>query len=178
MAEIAIRPARHEDRQPIADLIRRATLALASDDYSPAQLEGALDTVLALDEKLIEDGTYYVLEVDGALAACGGWSARETSLKGRAISGERPLDPAREAAHLRAFFVEPSLARQGLASRLLTHCEAQALAAGFKALDTGATMPGVRLYRSHGYRGAMTLEHVMPNGEKLRLSPMHKSLLD
>ncbi|MEM6935877.1 MAG: GNAT family N-acetyltransferase [Pseudomonadota bacterium] len=178
MADIAIRPALPQDQPAINDLIRRATLALASDDYSPLQLEGALDSVLALDEMLIDDGTYYVLEVDGKIAACGGWSARETSLKGRALSGERRLDPSREAAHLRAFFVEPDKARQGLASRLLAHCEDQARAAGFKTLETGATMPGVRLYRSHGYRGAMTLEHAMPNGEKLRLAPMHKSLID
>lgn len=178
MAATAIRPARHEDQQAISDLIRRATLALASEDYSPRQLEGALESVLALDEKLIDDGTYYVLEADGELAACGGWSSRETSLRGRAISGDRRLDPAREAAQLRAFFVEPTLARQGLASLLLKHCEQEARVAGFRALETGATMPGVRLYRSHGFRGALTLEHEMPNGEKLRLAPMHKSLTE
>ena len=94
MADIAIRPALPQDQPAINDLIRRATLALASDDYSPLQLEGALDSVLALDEMLIDDGTYYVLEVDGKIAACGGWSARETSLNGRALSGA----PGQQAA--------------------------------------------------------------------------------
>ncbi|MEM9532195.1 MAG: GNAT family N-acetyltransferase, partial [Pseudomonadota bacterium] len=88
----------------------------------------------------------------------------------------RRLDPSREAAKLRAFFVRPSHARQGLGSRLLTHCEAQARAAGFSEIETGATLPGVRLYRERGYRGALALNHRLSNGEEMRIVPMHKQL--
>ncbi|MFK7958026.1 MAG: GNAT family N-acetyltransferase [Lysobacterales bacterium] len=178
MVDTTLRTATRDDSESINALIRCATLALGGNDYSEAQLDGALESVLSLDESLIDDGTYHVILEGDAIVACGGWSARKTSLRGKALSGDQALDPAREAAQLRAFFVDPDRARQGLASRLLHHCEDQARAAGFSAMETGATMPGVRLYRSHGYRGAMTLEHAMPNGEKLRLSPMHKSLTD
>lgn len=176
MDQTAIRTATADDIPAVEALIREATLALGANDYSQVQLESALASLLALDESLIADGTYYVLEDSNQMLACGGWSARATSLQGRAVSGDRRLDPAKEAAQLRAFFVRPDRARQGLGSRLLEHCEDAARLEGFTSMETGATMPGVRLYRRHGYRGGMTLEHILTNGEKFRLSPMHKSL--
>lgn len=159
-------------------LTRLSTLALAADDYEPHQLEAALRGILAVDPQLVADGTYALIEQAGQLLACGGWSRRVTRFgdDGMPQPGTRELDPLKESAGLRALFVHPDHARQGLASRLLAHCEAQARQAGFRQMEAGATLPGVRLYRHHGYSGALALEHQMPGGATMRIVPMHKDL--
>jgi len=116
----------------------------------PSQMKAALGTVLGVDEQLVDDGTYYVCEDDHALLGAGGWSRRAT-LYGVPQGRARLLDPATEAARTRAFFVDPSAARRGVATLLLEHSERAARAAGFRRLELMATPTGIAFYEHRGY---------------------------
>lgn len=152
-AVFTIREATRDDITPLNALISRSARALSSGFYTPAQLDAVAGEVFGVDTQLIDDGTYFVVEHDGAMAACGGWGMRSTGCGGdqHKTAGERLLDPPLEAAKIRAFFVAPDMARRGIGTRLMAHCEAAAAAAGFSELEMIATMPGVPLYLSLGF---------------------------
>jgi GNAT superfamily N-acetyltransferase len=132
--------------------------------------------VFGVDTQLVADGTYYVVEADAAIVACGGWGRRSTSFGGdQAKSGpERLLDPATEAARIRAFFVDPAWARRGLGSMLMAHCGAQAVAAGFRRLELVATMPGEPLYRALGFEVAERFDLVLEQGVRVPVARMRR----
>lgn len=143
--------------------------------YTTAQVESALRHVFGPDTQLIADGTYGVIPApDGSLAAAGGWSRRRTLYGGDQMKGaEDPLlDPAREPARIRAFFVHPRWARQGLARRLFEHCAAEATAAGFRTMELMATLPGEPLYRALGFEPVESSEALLPDGVRLPLVRM------
>lgn len=106
-----------------------------------------------MDSELIADGTYFVVEDGGRLVGCGGWSRRKTLFGGdQAASREGGLlDPGRDAAKIRAFFVHPDWARRGIGQAILRRCEAEAKAAGFGSVELMATLPGLKFYRAFGY---------------------------
>src|SRR5215471_159582 len=149
----AIRKAAHADIPALNALIEASVRGLQAGDYTPAQIEGALAGVFGVDSQLVADGTYYVVEADGAPVACGGWSMRKTLYGGdqHAVREDSLLDPARDAAKIRAFFVHPAWARRGIGGMILETCETAARAAGFTRLEMGATLTGVPFYRVKGY---------------------------
>ena len=159
-------------------LIARSGVALSAGFYTQEQAEAVTRHVFGVDTQLVADRTYFVIERDGAMLACGGWSRRATLYGAdRAKSGPDPLlDPASQPGRIRAFFVEPSAARQGLGSMLMRHCERQALAAGFSALELAATLPGVPLYRASGFAVTEDFHLDLPDDIKLPLARMHKRL--
>ena len=108
---------------------------------------------MGLDRRLIGDRTYFVVEADGAIAGCGGWSRRATAYGGDHTAGrdDRMLDPATEAAKVRAMYTNPDHVRKGVGTTILALCEAAARQEGFAALELSATMAGVPLYRSFGF---------------------------
>ena len=115
-----IRCAVPADVAAIELLIQHSVRELQKQDYSAAQMEGALGTVFGVDSQLIADGTYLVLEAlfdDGTatLVGCGGWSKRKTLFGGDRRSGREDelLDPLQDSAKIRAFFVHPEWARRG-----------------------------------------------------------------
>jgi GNAT superfamily N-acetyltransferase len=61
------------------------------------------------------------------------------------------LNPATDAAKVRAIFVHPDYARRGLGSLILATVEEAAREAGFKRFEMGSTLTGVPLYRLKGY---------------------------
>lgn len=152
-AVFTLRVAVMGDIPALEQLIERSARGLSSGYYSNEQLDAVTDEVFGVDSQLIADATYFAVERGGALVACGGWGKRSTGCGGdKAKSApERVLDPVTEAARIRAFFVDPAMARQGLASMLMARCEAEARAAGFRRLELIATMPGVPLYRKLGF---------------------------
>jgi GNAT superfamily N-acetyltransferase len=163
----------------IVPLIEASVRGLQAQDYSPAQMAGALGTWLGLDTQLIADGTYFVVEpVDdpGTLAACGGWSRRKTPYG----SDHRPgrddalLEPGKDAAKIRAFFVHPEWARQGIGSHILALCEAAARAEGFTRFEMGATLTGIPLYRRHGYLEQERVDLPLADGDVLPIVRMTK----
>lgn len=178
-SQFVVRLAVAEDIPVLRRLIEASVRGLQAGDYTAAQIEGALGHALGLDTQLIEDGTYFVAEArEGSpvLAGCGGWSRRKT-LFGSDHGPHREagfLDPARDAAKIRAIFVDPAWARRGLGSLILEHCEETARAAGFAEFEMGSTLTGVRLYSLRGYRETGRVDVPLPNGEVLPVVRMTK----
>ncbi|MBI1765562.1 MAG: GNAT family N-acetyltransferase [Acidobacteria bacterium] len=173
-----IRPARADEIPALEQLIARSVRALSVGYYTLRQIELALVHVFGVDSQLIADGTYFVAEVAGQLAACGGWSKRRTLYGGDQMKAgeDNLLDPRSEAARIRAFFVDPAFARRGIGKQLLAACEAAARAAGFTRLEMGATLPGEPLYTAAGYRAVEHLAAPLPEGETLPIIRMEKLL--
>jgi GNAT superfamily N-acetyltransferase len=181
VAQFLIRHANATDIPSLHALIELSVRGLQKDDYSPAQIEGALGHTLGLDTQLIEDRSYFVAEPikqAGFIVGCGGWSNRRT-LFGSDHGANREntfLDPKTEAAKIRAIFVHPQWARQGLGSLILKHCEEAAQRAGFTTLEMGSTLTGVPLYTLKGYVPREKVAVPLPNGETLPIVYMVKVL--
>src|SRR5262245_16200880 len=124
--------------------MKAATRDLFPLAYTAEQTASAVRYVAAVDRQLIEDGTYYVFEVDGELIACGGWSKRAKLYTGSgdAEGDDRLLDPAMEPAHVRAMYTRPDWTRRGLGRRILQACESAARDDGFHTMNRGATLAG------------------------------------
>lgn len=176
--EYRIRRATLEDRAALEQLIAESARGLSRGDYSDKQIESAIATVFGVDTDLIHDGTYYVAEAAGEPIGCGGWSKRKTLFGGDRFaardSGE--LDRATEPAKIRAFFVHPGWARRGVAGAILSTCEREASAQGFRAVELMATLPGARLYAARGYEAAERVEYEIADGVRIELVPMRKEL--
>lgn len=174
----AIRPARLDEVAALNRLIAESARALSRDHYTPPEVEALIRHVFGVDSQLLADGTYFVIEVEGRLAACGGWSHRRTLFGGDQAkdAADPSLDPARDAARIRAFFVHPDFARRGLGRALLAHCEDEARRHGFRRAELMATLPGVPLYRALGYVGSAPIAHPMPDGSRVRFVPMQRPL--
>jgi GNAT superfamily N-acetyltransferase len=163
----------------LESLIARSIRALGATDYSPRQIDAALLGAFGVDTQLIRDASYYVIEIDGGVVACGGWSRRRTLFGGDSRAGRDAalLDPRVDAAKIRAFFVDPRCARRGLGSLLLEFCESQAEAAGFLRCELMATLPGVRLYAARGYVAGEAIRFPLGPGLDIEFVPMTKALL-
>jgi GNAT superfamily N-acetyltransferase len=167
----SIRPAVSADIPILRQLIDASVRRLQSGDYSPEQIDSALRTVFGVDTQLVNDGTYLLVEAAAAgsqkkpvIVACGGWSKRKTLYGGDRWRDRQDdmLDPATDAAKIRAFFIHPDWARQGIGTLLLDACESAARAAGFSRFEMGATLTGAKLFQKRGYvamaRQEVTLE--------------------
>ena len=165
-----------DERESIKQLIADSARHLSREHYSDSQIETAIATVFGVDTDLIEDGTYFVAEDAGVLVGCGGWSKRKTLFGGDQFSSRDAgyLDPESEPAKIRAFFIHPDHARKGIARAILSRCEDEARAAGFRALELMATLPGIEFYKSCGFveEGDFDLDL---QGVKLELVPMRKT---
>jgi GNAT superfamily N-acetyltransferase len=173
-----IRKATMEERDAMWQLIAESARHLSRAHYDDQQIETAIATVFGVDTSLIEDGTYFVVEVDSELAGCGGWSKRKTLYGGDQYTSRDPgyLDPTSEPAKIRAFFIHPNHARKGIARALLNHCEAEARAEGFRALELASTLPGVEFYKSCGFKETGNFDLQLTEDVKLPLVPMRKVL--
>jgi len=178
MVRFELRVATAEDVAGIRELIDASVRGLQARDYSAAQIEAALATVFTMDSQLIKDGTYFVaFDEEGELAGCGGWSFRKTLYGGdhqvEAIEAET-LDPAVDAAKIRAIFVHPKFARMGLGSLILDASERAAVGMGFRRFEMGSTLTGVALYRLRGYRETGRIAVPVGNGERIEVVRMLK----
>jgi len=176
-----IRKAVPADTPSLTALIDRSVRELQAADYTPAQRESALQSVYGVDSRLIADGTYFVVETDApdpVIVGCGGWSRRKTLYGGDRFSGREDalLDPARDAARIRAFFVHPDWARRGIGALILQTCEAAAAAEGFTRLEMGATLTGLPFYQAKGYAALENLSIPLRDGQSLPIIRMSKSL--
>ena len=194
--EIRIRKAAKADIPVLRRLIEASVRELQAEDYTPAQMEGALESVFGVDSQLIADGTYLVAEarmVDAlsqaentakekdpgsrwVIAGCGGWSKRKTLYGSDHWTGREDtlLDPKRDAAKIRAFFIHPAWARRGVGSKILAACEAAARAVGFTSYEMGATLTGAKLFGAKGYVAVENIEVPLKNGLTLPVIHMTK----
>jgi GNAT superfamily N-acetyltransferase len=182
MMNVKIRAATAADIPRLRLVIEASVRGLQAGDYSPAQIEAALQSVYGVDSQLIADGTYLVAEVAmemrSEIVACGGWSKRKTLYGGDQFAGREDslLDPACDAAKIRAFFVHPEWARRGIGGMILDACENAAVAAGFTRLEMGATLSGVAFYRAKGYAEIENQVAPLGNGDGLPIVRMAKDI--
>jgi N-acetylglutamate synthase-like GNAT family acetyltransferase len=173
-----LRHATLADVPALQRLISRSGRELSLPYYTPVQAEAITRHVFGVDTQLIEDLTYFVIEQDDVITACGGWSKRQTLFGGDQVkTGPDPLlDPSKDPARVRAFFVDPSRARQGLGRRLMQECAEKARASGFKALELVSTLPGEPLYLASGFVVCERFELSLPGGAQVPVSRMHRLL--
>lgn len=173
-----LRAATAAETPALEALIAASARALGRGYYTDAETEAAITHVFGVDSALVADGTYLVAEVDGALAGCGGWSARRTLFGGDrfAARADDALDPTVDAARIRAFFVAPAFARRGVGAAILRACETAAATAGFGRTELMATLPGVPFYAAYGYVAATAIDYDC-GGVPVRFVPMSRALL-
>jgi GNAT superfamily N-acetyltransferase len=173
-----VRPAQPDDLHALHNLVEQSVRGLLREVYTSRQIESSLKYLFGVDPALIEDGTYYLAEVDGNLAGAGGWS-RRSAIYGH--GDDQPvapvyLDPQVDAARIRAFFVHPNYAGRGVAHELLYLSEAAAYSAGFHKLELIATWKGAPVYQSCGYSTIEEISLTLPDGETLTGLHMMKGL--
>jgi GNAT superfamily N-acetyltransferase len=178
LAGLRLRKAALEDTEVLTGLIRDSVLGLSGGDYSEEQLASALRHLFGVDTRLIEDGTYFVVESEGNPVACGGWSRRRTLFGGDqyADRSDDRLDPAEEPARIRAFFVHPDWARRGLARLILAECARAAKQEGFRRLELMATLTGIPFYEREGFAIREREDLVLPGGVRFPLTRMVREL--
>jgi GNAT superfamily N-acetyltransferase len=174
---LAHRLARHDDVSALNPLINAAIGELLA-PFLPPQAVAASYAIMGLDSQLIADGTYFVIESGGRIAGCGGWSRRATLFGGDHSAGRDAalLDPARDAARVRAMYTHPDFTRRGVGRLVLSLCEAVAAREGFTRVELAATMAGVPLYRASGYSDIEAFESDTPSGVRVPLIRMGKAI--
>ena len=180
--DIALRPATLDDLPALRALIEASVRTLSKGFLSAEQIESELRYVISPDTQLIVDGSYYVaVAADGRLAGAGGWSRRRALHGGDAYkaahsSANELIDPAQEPARIRAMFTHPEYVRQGIARRIFEASRSAAAAEGFRSLVLTATMPGVPLYESLGFRVARRYSDPLPDGSTVPVAEMTRAI--
>ncbi len=170
------RPATRADLPTLEPVVDAAIEQLQTEFLDADQVRVS-HAVMGIDTQLVDDGTYVVVELAGEVVGCGGWSRRATLYGGDHSSGRDAamLDPATDAARVRAMYTRPGFERRGVGSLVLRVCEEAAAAEGFHELELMATLSGRPLYASAGFAVVEeVVEHV--DGVALPLVRMRKPL--
>jgi len=165
-----VRPATRADIPALEQVVERSIRNLAHGYYDPRQIDSSLRYLYGIDSQLVDDGTYLVVERDGEVVACGGWSWRRTPFGGDRMHDTRDGGhrvPGTDAAVIRAFYVDPLWARQGLGRMILDACEQAGHARGFERFELTSTAMGVPFYTACGYRQIEPLDVTLPDGSIL-----------
>ena len=176
-AGFLIRKATAADSAVLSSVIAKSARGLSAGYYESEEVEAALRGAFGVDSQLVDDGTYFVATEGDEIVGCGGWSRRRTLFGGDAFSvrDATQLDPATDAARIRAFFVLPTHARRGIGKAILERCESDAASMGFSRFALMATLPGVEFYTAFGYAAGEPLLYDLGQGRTIRFVPMHKS---
>lgn len=170
------RLARRDDLDALRALMDAAISELQKSFLDENQIASSR-AIMGLDTQLIDDGTYFIVEEDGQLAGCGGWSRRATMYGGDQTPGRSAelLDPTKDAARIRAMYTHPNHTRKGVGKLIISLCEAAANSEGFTRVELVATLAGEPLYRACGYA---PYENIMDDrgGAGVPLVRMKKSL--
>lgn len=173
-----IRTATAADLPDIERVMRASMADLGAKFYDARQTASAVAFIAVADPQIVADGTYFVVEDEGEVVACGGWSRRKKLFTGTSAqeAAEGWLDPATEPARIRAMFVLPGHARRGIGRLIVERAEAEARAAGFATCELMATLPGVPLYEACGYEPLERVEIELPDGVRLECLRMLRRL--
>jgi len=178
MAGFTHRVATLDDLEALREVMRRSIEKLQTGFLTPEQVRVS-HTVMGLDTQLLRDGTYFIVECDRRIAGCGGWSWRSTLYGGDdSLVSREPdaLDPATDAARVRAMYTDPDFARQGVGRLVMRLCEEAATRAGFRRATMMATMAGVPLYEACGYVQVEPVLSAPVDGIRVPLVRMEKAL--
>ena len=165
------------DLPVLRELMAQAITKLVGNFLDSAGVQASFE-IMGVDTSLVEDGTYFVIELDGRIVGCGGWSRRATLYGGDHSRGRdaRLLDPLSEAARVRAMYTHPDFARRGIGRLILGLCEVAAKAEGFSSLELMATIAGEPLYSAYGYVVTERLQIPTSSGVILPGARMTKSI--
>ena len=171
------RPATAADIPVMVAIMEAAISSLMDDFLTPEQVEASFE-VMGLDTQLVEDGTYYVILEGEQIVGCGGWSNRATLYGNNQTKGRdaRLLDPARDAARIRAMYTHPDHVRRGVGRMVMELCEEKAQESGFSRCELMATLAGEPLYRACGYKVVEHEEAAASNGATVPLILMEKNV--
>lgn len=174
---VSIRAAVLADTPALEALIEASIRALGGRYYSEAEISSSMQYVFGVDTTMITDGTYIVVEHSQQIIGAGGWSDRKTPFGGDQATPVRDADfrqPGIDPAVIRAMFVHPDWARQGVGGLILRTCEKRAMEAGFSDLELVATLSGVAFYECMGYRKTETIHYRMGDGSLIDFVRMEK----
>jgi GNAT superfamily N-acetyltransferase len=168
------RLARLEDLAVLQPLVDAAIDELQRGFLDAAQISSS-HAIMGIDRQLIDDGTYFVVEIDAQVAGCGGWSRRATPYGGDHSVGRDAalLDPRTQPARVRAMYTHPSFTRRGVGRLILQLCEGAASREGFSELELVATLAGLPLYEAAGFEAVGDLED-LAGGTPVPLRRMRK----
>ena len=177
-APTTLRRATLDDAPAIDELMKVSTRDIFPRFYDARQTASSVRFIASIDRALVEDGTYFVIEAEAELVACGGWSRRDKLYTGSgdAADDARLLDPAKEPARVRAMFTRSDWTRRGLGRQILEACEAAAKAEGFRTLALMATMPGLPLYEHFGFELIEHTQITLPDGTLIACANMTKPI--
>jgi GNAT superfamily N-acetyltransferase len=171
------RLATREDLPVLREVMERSIRTLIGARLPPEAVEASFE-IMGVDTTLIDDGTYFVVECEGRIAGCGGWSRRATLFGGDHSAGRdaRLLDPGREPARVRAMYTDPGFARRGVGRLVLSVCEAAASREGFTEVELVATVAGEPLYSACGYAVVERIDVPTSRGVTVPCARMMKEL--
>jgi len=175
---MSLRLANLSDLASIEALMKRSIQILGIGHYSPEQIDACSQFVCVPDKQLVQDKTYYVVEENGILIGCGGWSFRDKLYAGPTDTPQKNtlLDPAKDSARIRAMFIDPPYSGKGIGSQILAASEQAARSHGFLQGALGATVSGIAFYRAKGWKEMLDEMVSLPNGVSIRVVQMVKSL--
>lgn len=168
-----------EDVAALQALIKVSAEGLNSEHYTPEQVQSILKYVYGVDTQLIHDQTYFAVQDGATIIGCGGWSKRKTLYGGDQLKADSPdnlLNPATDAARIRAFFVHPNWARKGVGGQLMRACEQAAREAGFCSMELMATLTGELLYERFGFVVVEETDVVLPDKNVMKVRRMTKDI--
>jgi GNAT superfamily N-acetyltransferase len=164
-----IRTARIDELPRLEDVVARSFRALGAGHYSPEEIEGALrHRLIRVDPRLVEAGGYFVAEVGGVAAGCGGWSDAVPTVPGLPLPSPR--------AEVRAMFVAPEFAGRGVGRALLQAAEQAAAHAGYPRAHLVATLSGRAFYLAAGYTPLSDHAVPIPGGGVIRVTCMAREI--
>ena len=166
-----------DDEPKLKELMRLSIQDLQIDFLTPEQIEASHDC-MGLDTQLIKDQTYFIIEDDGEIAGCGGWSNRQTLFGASHSTGRDDsfIDPAKDPARIRATYTHPNFARRGVGKLIMKLCEGIAREKGFKSTVLAATLAGEKLFTSCGYKPIERFEATSNKGVEVPMVRMGKKL--
>ena len=177
--DFIFRKAKITDTDNLERLIKKSAKSINSAYYSKIEIDAALGNAWTVDQQLIFDNTYWIVEnLEGVVVGCGGWSKRKLLFGKNDVlnSLDNELIPGIDSARIRAFFVHPDFTRMGIGKRLLEKCEIEAKSLGFDSLELVATLSGEKLYSSNGYIPLKSYDIDLGNGISNKVVSMYKSL--
>ena len=171
------RLANSEDIPSVKGLMEQSIAELLGNYVNEEELEASFES-MGLDDQLILDKTYFLIDFEGVLVGCGGWSNRKTLFGGNHTPNRSNdfLDPNHDAAKIRAMYTHPDWARKGIGTFILELAEKEACNAGFKRCELMATLSGIYLYKRRGYKIDEEIFYKSKKGNSVKMYKMTKFL--
>ena len=165
------------DISAIKGLMEQSITRLLGNYVNEEELEASFES-MGLDDQLILDKTYFLIDFEGILVGCGGWSNRKTLFGGNHTPNRSNdfLNPIDDAAKIRAMYTHPDWSRKGVGTLILEIAEKEASNSGFKRCELMATLSGIHLYKARGYTVDDEIIYKSKKGNSVKMFKMTKLL--